>query len=81
MSLVTQFQSKQNIEVLRQIESDLTDQNQIFRNPGRHVAGILQSWVEGPDSCILFILFMNPFYRNSFTLQLFNMNPPPGDVS
>ena len=36
--------------------------------------------VEGPDSCILSI-FMNPFYINSLTIQLFNLNPPDVDVS
>jgi hypothetical protein len=45
MSLATQFESKPNNGVLRQMESGLTHQNRIFRNPGRHVAAILQSWV------------------------------------
>jgi hypothetical protein len=45
MSLVTQFESKPNNGVQRQIESGLTCQNQIFRNRGRHVTAILQSWV------------------------------------
>jgi hypothetical protein len=71
MSLVTQFQSKANSGVLWQIESGVTRQTPISWNPGRHVTA---------GQILVFYLFMNPFSRNSLILQLFNLNPPHGDI-